>query len=231
MTRPVVTDGAVYVGTGVVGESTAYAVDRETGEERWSVSGQEIAAATDDAVYVYDAGDVSSVSPADGTVRWTESGVTDVPEVAVAAGTVYGSAGVGRTAAFDAATGERLWRFRGETESMHVPSVGGDLVYVGSSPTEGRDGGNLYALDAASGELEWCAYLGFSSVASPAVADGTVFVPQGDGLVQARDAADGTLRWQFFERHAWFTDAAVVGSALFVGTEDGELFAFGETDG
>ncbi|MFB6122916.1 MAG: PQQ-binding-like beta-propeller repeat protein [Haloferacaceae archaeon] len=221
---PVPAGDAIYVGTG----TNVYAVDRASGEERWRVAGDEVAAVTGDAVFVYDAGTVRAVSPGDGTVRWESPGVTDVPSVAVADGRLYGSPDLGVVAAFDAATGDERWRFEGEVESMATPTVTPDAVYAGSSPLEGRDGGNLYALDPATGDPLWCSFLGFASVAAPAATPDTVFVPQSDGLLQARERAERGVRWQFFERSAWFSAAAAVDGALFVGTEDGRCYAFGD---
>lgn len=228
MSAVIVTDSAIYGASGWADDSKVYALDPETGEQRWSIPGHSVAAVTDEAAFVYRNGTVSAVSPADGTVQWAKKNLTATGKLAVSNGQLFGSHDLGTTSAFDAETGEEYWTFEGEIENMALPSVSDSTVYVGSSPTEGRDGGNLYALNAASGDVEWCAHLGWESVAPPVIADETIFVGQSGGIIQARDAADGTLRWQFYERYAWFANLAVVGDALFAGTENGALYAFGE---
>lgn len=113
-------------------------------------------------------------------------------------------------AAFDAATGERLWRrrvgesFPGRDGSwngpLSTPVVHGDWV-VALEPW-----GTLLALDAANGEVVWSVRLagevgavrppyGFAS--SPLVVDGTLVVHGGgpSGTVLGFDPATGEGRW------------------------------------
>lgn len=226
---PVLFGEVVYVAVEFGEESMVHALDRETGEERWRVEGSRVAAATSDAVFVYlfDAGDVIAIDAAGGSERWRRN-VPGATSVSVSDGLLYTGSRVGEVVAHDVTTGERRWRFEGERELFATPSVAPETVYAATSPTEGIDGGNLYALDADSGTLRWCAYLGTESVGPPAVTSETVFVPRSEGLLQARSADDGALVWQFYERDADFRSAAVVGNALFVGTGFGRLYAFAE---
>jgi len=114
-------------------------------------------------------------------------------------------------AAFDAETGEELWRYRiadiyvGHDGShdgpISTPALAGGTVF-GLGPR-----GQLFALDAATGAPVWTTnvaddhggkspYYGFST--SPVVVDGVVVVEIGAGegkAVAGFDAADGTLRW------------------------------------
>lgn len=219
------TENVVYAALAFGDDRHVYAIDRETGDRRWRTPGQQIAAATDDAVFVYDEGDVVAVEADDGTTRWTAE-IHDGNTVAVADGRVYGTTDVGTIAAFDAGSGEKQWTFEGEHELFAPPSASSDGVFVGSEPTEGYDGGNLYALDPESGGLRWCSYLGAERVGSPAVTDGMVFVPRSSELLQARTVDEGSLDWQFYEEYAGFDHIAVGGGTVFAGTTDGGLYAF-----
>jgi outer membrane protein assembly factor BamB len=220
---PTVTDATVYVALG--DPPRVYAVDRETGTLRWDADGQQVAGVSDDAVFVHADGVLVAADPDDGTTRWTASlrGGTDV---AVADGRVYGLLDAATVAAFDADSGAKRWEFERPHELLAPPSVSPDGVFVATSPAEGGDGGNLFALGRDAGDVRWCAHLGFERVRSPAVTDETVFVPRSYGLLQARAVEDGELRWQFFEEQADFESVAVVGSVAFAGTADGDLYAF-----
>ena len=221
---PTLTENVAYAALAFGDDRHVYAIDRETGDRRWRVAGQQVAAATNDAVFVHDEGDVVAVEADNGTTRWTAS-IHDGETVAVADDRVYGATDIGTVAAFDAASGEEQWTFEGENELLAPPSVSPDGVFVGTEPTEGNDGGNLYALDPESGELRWCSYLGAERVGSPAVTDETVFVPRSSGLLQARTVEDGSLDWQFYEEYADFAHVAVVGGTVFAGTTNGGLYA------
>ncbi|AHG01004.1 hypothetical protein HALLA_12830 [Halostagnicola larsenii XH-48] len=56
-----------------------------------------------------------------------------------------------------------------------------------------RTDGEIHALDAVDGELEWKTDVG--ATGTPAVFDGTVYVT-GDRHLAALDATDGSLRWE-----------------------------------
>jgi outer membrane protein assembly factor BamB len=219
---PTVTETTVYVASA---SRRVHAVDRETGTERWQADGERVAAASGEAVFVYDSGNVMAVEADDGTARWTDP-IDAGRTVAVADGGVYGTVDAATVAAFDVESGEKRWEFERTHQLLEPPAVSPNGVFVGTESTEMGDGGNLYVLDPDSGERRWCAHLGFERVRSPSVTDDTVFVPRSNGLLQARATDDGTLRWQFHGDHADFGSVAVVGSLAFAGTRNGKLFAF-----
>lgn len=158
--------GAAY-STPVVADDTVFVVTRGsagggvTDDDRTPSASATVAA---------DPPRLSAVDAADGHIRWeapVESGVYDLP--AVAGGRVFVTAGNGRYSyAFDAETGERLWRFETGV-STSPPVVLGDRVLV----TSANDG--IYALDATTGERTW--YSGDLGVveSQPVVADGRLF--------------------------------------------------------
>lgn len=73
--------------------------------------------------------------------------------------------------AFNAASGELLWRFQAiESLRNASPAVANGVVYFGA------DEYNLYALAAGSGKLLWEYYTGtYNTEGSPAVASGMVY--------------------------------------------------------
>jgi eukaryotic-like serine/threonine-protein kinase len=151
-----------------------------------------------------------------GALKWkfeTGSRVTSSP--AVVAGAVFFESYDGTFYAVDAATGKLKWKFKtsGERrftathlhgtqpvgESMPDPFdfylssavVSNDAVYFGSGD------GNVYAVDAASGQLKWKFPTGDVVHASPALADGTLFIGSWDSYFYALDAATGKEKWRF----------------------------------
>jgi len=127
--------------------------------------------------------------------------------------------------------------------------VDGDTVFVGDIDPSTKPG-DFYALDAATGGVRWRLPLEHGPTGSPAVADGTVYVPmlrgqrhwlddeddappsplQG-GALYALDAATGDERWRFATTGTP-TDPAVAGNQVFVAdTDTGVLFALDAVTG
>ena len=127
----------------------------------------------------------------------------------VADGVIYLTGGA-NVFAFDARTGEPLWRWEPDPEAGRVPSwqgvaLGGGLVFFGTRS------GEVIALDRDSGELAWATRVGSevrtrgeSVTSAPMHARGKVFVGLangdvgGQGRVLALDAATGAVEWTFF---------------------------------
>lgn len=223
-----VADGRVYFG----GESAVYALDADSGSVAWS---REIAAHPQ-----------SSPAVADGTVYYGGPSRADEGPAA-------------RLSALDAASGETVWTAGIEDTSLRTsPAVADGTVYVAASSmrvclaaADGGDGsangtqtddgdsncsgtnrGRLYALDAADGERRWTAEFRTDTRSSPAVADGVVYVGNGDGLSAV--STDGESLWRIAfdgEREGGpYLDSspAVGGGRVFVGASDGRLRAIGQ---
>ncbi len=171
-----------------------------------------------------------AVNLATGDQKWkfaTEARITSSP--AIERGSVYFSSYDGKFYAVDASTGKLKWKFQTAGErrfaAKHIhgslpeaetmpnpfdfylssPTLSGDAVYFGSGD------GNVYALDALSGKLNWKFTTGDVVHASPAVANGTVYIGSWDSYFYAIDAVTGqekcaskraltrrfTIRWAF----------------------------------
>ena len=127
----------------------------------------------------------------------------------VADGVIYLTGGA-NVFAFDARTGEPVWRWEPDPEAGRVPSwqgvaLGGGLVFFGTRS------GEVIALDRDSGELVWATRVGSevrtrgeSVTSAPMHARGKVFVGLangdvgGQGRVLALDATTGAVEWTFF---------------------------------
>jgi outer membrane protein assembly factor BamB len=216
---PAVVDGTVYVGdrNSVVTAIDAAAGTRLARYEFGDHADRGVSAGithVDGALYAgTDAGSVARLD-ADLNEVWRFEADRSVGRStpAVAGDTVYVGSISGTVHALDAADGTERWSSTVGDAVFAAPTVVDGTVYVGGivttdgeGPIEKADGdeiaqnrettGVLAALDAATGDQAWRADLDRLVVTSPALADGTVFVPQWDGPLYAHDAASGDREW------------------------------------
>jgi len=205
-----------------------------------------------------DDGNIYAVDSETGRQIWKRTTGGPVPcTPAVANGTVYAGSYDGKFYALDAATGAIKWKFategerRFEAKGIHglqpknqtiadqydvflsSPVMAQGAVYFGSGD------GNLYALDAATGELKWKFKTGDVIHASPAYADGVLFVGSWDSYFYAVDAATGKEKWRFHggedplihNQVGFQSSAAVVDGVVYVGCRDSNLYALAAATG
>jgi eukaryotic-like serine/threonine-protein kinase len=220
VSSPVIEQGVLYVGSD---DGYVYAVDARNGQRIWK----------------YRTGGPVSSTPA------------------VAGATVYVVSYDGKVHAIDAKTGAPRWKFatggerRFEAKHLHgfqpaaqtvadpfdvflsSPLVVAGRVYVGSGD------GNIYALDAASGELQWKFATGDVVHASPAWADGAIVVGSWDSYLYALDARTGAERWRFHggedpdihNQVGFQSSPAIVDGVVYVGCRDSNLYAIDAATG
>jgi outer membrane protein assembly factor BamB len=107
------------------------------------------------------------------------------------------------------------------------PAVSDGHVYFGSGD------GNVYALDAQTGVLQWKFATGDIVHASPAVANGTVYIGSWDSNLYALDADTGREKWRFkagddpviHNQQGFQSSATIVDGVVYVGCRDGHLYA------
>jgi len=178
---PTVANGVVYVGCG---DNNLYAFNAFTGTKIWnySTSGKvrTSPAVVNGVVYVgSNDGNVYALDASSGTKLWNYSTGNKVQEhygssPAVSNGVVYiGSDGNG-VYALNASTGTKIWNQLTRAVVFKTPVVAYDYVYVGVNNW-------FYALDASTGIEIWnFTHPGFfPEWASPAVADGVVYIGSG----------------------------------------------------
>ena len=205
-----------------------------------------------------DDGNVYAVDAADGHQLWKRS--TGGPVAAtptVADGVVYVGSYDGKFYALDARTGALRWKIatggerRFEAKGLHgmqpknqtiadpfdvylsSPVLGGGSVYFGSGD------GNVYAVDATTGEVKWKFATGDVVHASPAYADGAVFVGSWDSYFYAIDATSGKEKWRFHggedpvihNQVGFQSSPAVVNGVVYTGCRDSNLYAIDAVTG
>jgi outer membrane protein assembly factor BamB len=199
-----------------------------------------------------DDGNVYAVDSETGRQMWKTKTRGPVPATpAVVNGTLYVGSYDGNFYALNADTGALKWKFatggerRFEAKGLHgmqpktqtiadpfdiflsSPVVVGGAVYFGSGD------GNVYALDANSGELRWKFKTGDVVHASPAFADGVVFVGSWDSYFYAIDAKNGKEKWRFHggedalihNQIGFQSSPAVVDGVVYTGCRDAQLYA------
>jgi outer membrane protein assembly factor BamB len=205
-----------------------------------------------------DDGNVYAVDAGNGHLRWKYRTGGPVPSTpAVAGAMVYVVSYDGKVHAIDARTGLPRWKFetggerRFEARGLHgflpknqtiadafdvylsSPLVVAGRVFVGSGD------GNVYALDAASGELQWKFATGDVVHASPSYAGGVIFVGSWDSYLYAIDAQTGAQRWRFHggedaEIHnqvGFQSSPAIVDGVVYVGCRDSNVYAIDAATG
>jgi len=174
---PVVADGQVFVGSN---DHYLHALDARKGTELWTFkTGANIASTPAVAggvvFFLSNDGNAYAVNAQGGTLKWKfETGGESRLNVAG----LYGIAPSRETI-------PDPWDFY-----ISSPTVVDGSVYFGSGDH------NIYALDAATGKLQWKTKAGDVVHSSPAVVNGVVYVGCWDGVLYALDARTGQLRWK-----------------------------------
>lgn len=205
-----------------------------------------------------DDGNVYAVDAASGHQIWKRSTGGPVPaSPAIAGDVLYVGSYDGKFYALDRRTGAPRWKFategerRFEAKGLHglqpkqqtiadpfdvflsSPVVADGTVYFGSGD------GNLYALDAATGDLRWKFRTGDVVHASPAYADGVVYFGSWDSYFYAVDARTGAQKWRFHggedplihNQVGFQSSPAVVDGVVYTGCRDAKLYALDAATG
>jgi outer membrane protein assembly factor BamB len=220
VTSPVVAGGVVYIASL---DGHLHAIDQESGAEKWKF----------------------------------KSRLPIASSPAVDGGTLYFVSSAGSLAALDVATGTPKWVFvieyerRFEAKNLHglppaaqtipdawdvytsSPAVARGKVYFGSGD------GNVYAVDAGTGVLQWKFATGDVVHASPAVVESTVYIGGWDSRMHALDADTGQQRWVFeagqdpvIHNQVGFQGSpAVADGVVYVGCRDAHVYALDAASG
>jgi len=185
---PAVADGIVYFGSQ---DKCVYAVDAATGRHRWTYTtggyitsspavadGKVYIGCGDHNVYALDAAtnDIDWVQPTGGEIYWSSPALAD--------GLLYIGSTDGKVYALDTArNGHPRWITPLSGQVQGSPAVSAGTLYVGTAI--GTSHGKFYALDAATGSIQWTYTPQGRIRHDPAVADGKVCVGCQDGNVYA----------------------------------------------
>ncbi len=245
-------DGTVYVGGN---DGIFYAFDGATGRVRWTLDTKlsffgifsSAAIGADGTIYFGSKRRVYALVPpaADGdqpTVRWSLDMIDmQTSPVIGPDGTVYlgtnnmpdfkGTAIVGALRA--PAIGTRpqvVWDKTIDRSLAASPALANGVVYIGSFD------GNMYALDAATGQERWKTRIGEPVEVSATIGDdGTVYVGANDGVFYALDGGTGAIKWTFETRKAidgiFASPALGPDGILYFGANDGYIYALDSATG
>lgn len=183
------------------------------------------------------------------------SGLTRIKAVPIVAdGKVFAMGAALDVTAVDAKTGARLWtrsvmvdysepnrsltRFLGIAEKA-VPlrdGFGGGIAYDGGRVFVTTGFGELFALDAQSGEIIWRTKSAVAFSNAPTVRAGRLYVASQDSRLQAYSVEDGVLLWDHsaIDEGATImgaTSAAVNEQAVVAGFNSGEVVALSPING
>ena len=105
------------------------------------------------------------------------------------------------------------------------------MAYVSNQAEHGQQGG-VYALNASTGAFLWwygayCKGGCYGANASPAVANGIIYVGMDDQYVYALNAKTGAKLWSYLTGNKVDSSPAVSNGVVYVGSEDGKVYAFG----
>lgn len=111
-----------------------------------------------------------------------------------------------------------------------TPSVGNDLVYVGTY------NGKIIALNAVTGALRWVypreGYQTIGAVVGNIIADDdTIYISSSNGKVYALDTVTGDWKWEFETESKIWTSPTVSDGVLYVSNYDRKLYALSSQDG
>jgi len=172
------------------------------------------------------------------TVCWeTELGADVRSTPAVTTTRVFVGSGDGRIYALDRRRGSVRWRFDAGSPVDGSPTVFRNLVYVTAR------NGALYALGVDDGRLRWKhasrSAIPFRApqgnldyvIASPVVADSTVYAGGPDGHVYALAALSGAVQWDVSLAASIWASPAIAGQTVYVAANDGRLYALDRRTG
>ena len=176
VTSPTLDNGTIYFGAaghyqGKNAKPYLYAVDAETGREKWKVSiPSEPGRSTSGSVKMLDAPAVAqntiylgsdsnrlyALDAKSGALKWSFEAGGRVTSPAVGEGLVFFGSNDRFLHALDSLTGREKWKIATDGNGVSVPSVARGVVYFGGGATPKTGLGNyVYAVDAASGAVKW----------------------------------------------------------------------------
>jgi len=231
---PAVVDGKVFVGT----ENSLYAVDQINGKLLWSrqdIGSWWSSPAVDDGkVFICDFSNIYALKESDGSTVWSYPldffAYYSSPTVV---GNLVFVGDIDGIYALNEKTGAKVWNYALPDVFCSVAAANGMIFAANLGPPC-----SLVALNMYTGHVVWSLSLdyGGSFVASPAVADGRVFVSvlTGDlanGCVLALNQFNGHIIWRSMETGPIYSSPAVAYDKVFVGSDDNNTYAFHEKDG
>ncbi|PKB63587.1 MAG: hypothetical protein BZY80_06555 [SAR202 cluster bacterium Io17-Chloro-G2] len=112
-----------------------------------------------------------------------------------------------------------LWSIQVEGEIRDLLAVAHDTVYGATRQ------GEVFALEAPTGNRTWSTDVGATISTAPTVAGDTVLVGTKSGVVFGLNAATGEILWDFQAGHEIADSIIVVKDTMYVASTNGKLYA------
>jgi len=163
-----------------------------------------------------------------GEGSWRYGRVTAQP--VVANGRVFAADANDVVSAFDAKSGDRIWRFDPQPKDANTPMFGGGIAYDGGRIFIATGYAQVVAVDAATGKEIWRQSVASPAHGPPTAFSGRVFAITVDNELEVLAAADGRRLWT----HNGLPEptdlligasSAVQGDTVIVPYSSGELYA------
>jgi outer membrane protein assembly factor BamB len=243
MSAATVADGAVYIGSA---DKRLYAVDAETGREKWHFETQGRVRSTPavaDGRIFFGSWDhnIYAVNARTGGLEWKYDTLREVvSSPLVHKGTVYIGSRCADLFAFDAATGKVKWKYFYWSSWVESSArIHDGILYIGSSDFQ-----QLFAIEASTGKQIWSFDTDGSPWSVPAVTEKRVyigavgvldyFIAHRGGFF-AVDRATGKVAWRYpmtaipnSVTYGVGSSPAVDQGLVFFGGLDGTFYAFRE---
>jgi outer membrane protein assembly factor BamB len=124
--------------------------------------------------------------------------------------------------AFNATNGAEIWDhkisdvMKTGVPAVSVPAVSGNMVYFGAN------NGQVYALNARNGNLQWNTNVGNQGGdSSPVIVDGILYIGGYNGVVYALNAANGETIWKSTAgTNVGASSPAVVNGVVYLGSNE-----------
>ena len=206
-----------------------HAVDKNTGQVRWTaVSAERTSPAVDDGRVFTAAGTIIyAVDAVAGITLWEHNTGGSEPiraPMTAANGKIFIGSYNRNMYALDQVTGTRQWNFTTGDFITGGAAVAGGKVFFGS------DDHQVYAVDENQGFKIWSVDVGNRVEGTPAVVDGVVYVGYGAGLC-ALDANTGAKIWDFPQSGSVPGAPAVIDGKVIFSDGSGNIWALDQVSG
>ncbi len=160
-----------------------------------------------------------------GRVSWTAN-LESAPAAApvVSKGVIHASTRAGDLWAISLITGKPLlgWPFRSGSVFARGPEVSESLVFIGSPDK------HVYAVNVATGRLEWKIYVNSPVTSECAVSGTSLYFGTEDGRLCSIDIVNRRIRWCFQTGGPVATKPLPAGKSVIFGSADGRLYSVWE---
>jgi eukaryotic-like serine/threonine-protein kinase len=231
ISNPVIaTDGQVLIASAGT-DNGVYSLDPRTGRENWAaplVADNHWVASplvVEDTVYAANNnGSLYAAELETGFIKWSLPLAGSLWSAPTYNGKLIFVASLDHTLyAVDPVSQRMVWQrdLEGSAPGSATISSDGSTLYVGSF------GSKVFALDAASGAIQWTAAARDWVWGSPAQSGDTVFAADLSGRVYSLDSANGDNAWpSLLPDGAIIASPVVLADGVLVATESGSLYAF-----